>query len=122
MRGQITLGATLLLLLGCTRGEPIQEVGALAVTVDDDSCTAVADVEVGIGACDRLLPPSVDRDGAIVRVELEVETSDDTCILLLVGEDVRVGLGRFDAGEYDVVVEAELGERRARFAIPASCR
>jgi hypothetical protein len=103
-------------------GEPVQEVSRISVSVDE-SCAATANVSVGIGACDELLPPVLERRGRDLHLAIEIEprSASETCILLLVGVDVEAPLGVLEGGDYRLHVDAELGAKSHSFSVDPSC-
>lgn len=110
------------LVVGCgTSGEPAQEVAAASVSIDGGSCRAAAHIRAGIGACDEALPPLVEREDRTIFVDLLVDPGDGLCTLKLVSHEVDAELGRLSAGRYELVVDADLNEKRVTFDVPPGC-
>lgn len=101
----------------------VQEISSVEVALDQGACPAEATalIRAGIGACERVLSPEVERRGDEVRVRIWTAQEADTCISVLLSHDEIVPLGRFEPGAYEVVVEARLGERRRSFQVDPAC-
>jgi hypothetical protein len=71
-----------------------QEVFDVQIQATEECPSSVtAHVTLGIGACDQVLSPSVERRRGDITVRPWVATRDEDCILILLGHDLEVPLG-----------------------------
>lgn len=116
---------TALLLAAACAGEVrlAQEVGHMVVHATGDCPASVtASIQLGIGGCDEVLEPEVERRGGVISVRPWVLRPDGACIAILLAHDLSVPLGRYRDGTYRVVVEGELVSAEQTFTIPDTCR